>query len=168
MVHWQVARAKGLGEWRAGRASVEIAMGDRRNARLAVKAWSAWAPGRETRADWRAWAGAADSDAEAPIAPAVPIPMMLRRRASPFGQKIVGSAAACGDALQHARYVLASRHGEFSRMIGILRALDAGELPSPAEFSMVVHHALTGLLSIDRKSTRLNSSHLGISYAVFC
>src|ERR1035441_6018879 len=27
---------------------------------------------------------------------------------------------------------------------------------------------LGGLESIDRKSTRLNSSHLGISYAVFC
>src|SRR5205814_9271927 len=25
-----------------------------------------------------------------------------------------------------------------------------------------------GLLALDRKSTRLNSSHLGISYAVFC
>src|SRR5262245_65249616 len=25
-----------------------------------------------------------------------------------------------------------------------------------------------GLLDLDRKSTRLNSSHLGISYAVFC
>src|SRR5262245_64133620 len=28
--------------------------------------------------------------------------------------------------------------------------------------------ALRGLLHLDRKSTRLNSSHLGISYAVFC
>src|ERR1035441_3017711 len=28
--------------------------------------------------------------------------------------------------------------------------------------------AYTGETSIDRKSTRLNSSHLGISYAVFC
>src|SRR5258705_2054097 len=27
---------------------------------------------------------------------------------------------------------------------------------------------LAGELKIDRKSTRLNSSHLGISYAVFC
>src|SRR5205814_9201299 len=28
--------------------------------------------------------------------------------------------------------------------------------------------ALLGLVTPDRKSTRLNSSHLGISYAVFC
>src|SRR5690242_4136945 len=32
------------------------------------------------------------------------------------------------------------------------------------------HHVLVGILnrSIDRKSTRLNSSHMSISYAVFC
>src|SRR5258705_8664253 len=28
--------------------------------------------------------------------------------------------------------------------------------------------ATIGMLALDRKSTRLNSSHLGISYAVFC
>src|ERR1035438_6399456 len=27
---------------------------------------------------------------------------------------------------------------------------------------------VAGLVALDRKSTRLNSSHLGISYAVFC
>src|SRR5205814_10193835 len=27
---------------------------------------------------------------------------------------------------------------------------------------------LSGMVQVDRKSTRLNSSHLGISYAVFC
>src|ERR1035441_8205011 len=29
-------------------------------------------------------------------------------------------------------------------------------------------HAVAGKTETDRKSTRLNSSHLGISYAVFC
>src|SRR5438045_4663430 len=36
---------------------------------------------------------------------------------------------------------------------------------TPAQ-RLLVHGAL--LARIDRKSTRLNSSHLGISYAVFC
>src|SRR5215470_1832715 len=151
-------------------------MGDRRNARFAVEAWSAWAPGRETRADWCVWAGAAGHAADALDAPAVPIPMLLRRRATPFGQRVMGCAAACGDALRRARYVLASRHGEFSRIIGILKALDAGELPSPAEFSMVVHHALTGLLSIGTGNTRghtalaagLDSFGFGLMEAVSC
>src|ERR1035441_10944094 len=31
-----------------------------------------------------------------------------------------------------------------------------------------VHFILRGRVKVDRKSTRLNSSHLGISYAVFC
>src|ERR1039458_2751847 len=36
-------------------------------------------------------------------------------------------------------------------------------------FSALSTHPLTeGLRCADRKSTRLNSSHLGISYAVFC
>src|ERR1039458_10647562 len=40
----------------------------------------------------------------------------------------------------------------------------AGEGVSPARASVAPH----ATASIDRKSTRLNSSHLGISYAVFC
>src|SRR5438045_5336161 len=40
---------------------------------------------------------------------------------------------------------------------GVLRCL--GRRRRPAAFAAV---------SLDRKSTRLNSSHLGISYAVFC
>src|SRR5437899_10195831 len=40
---------------------------------------------------------------------------------------------------------------------------------SPNELSSpVAPNSMTGGLPIDRKSTRLNSSHLGISYAVFC
>src|SRR5947199_1464544 len=34
--------------------------------------------------------------------------------------------------------------------------------------ALVREHALQRLTVLDRKSTRLNSSHLGISYAVFC
>src|SRR5205814_10137803 len=36
------------------------------------------------------------------------------------------------------------------------------------EAAVDVETLLKKLLQIDRKSTRLNSSHLGISYAVFC
>src|SRR5258705_5849197 len=35
-------------------------------------------------------------------------------------------------------------------------------------FSIVVGGGMSSRLFQDRKSTRLNSSHLGISYAVFC
>src|SRR5205814_8313924 len=35
-------------------------------------------------------------------------------------------------------------------------------------FAVNVHNTAVYLSHLDRKSTRLNSSHLGISYAVFC
>lgn len=114
--------------------------------RVRVRSWSAWTPERATRAAWRMWAGASassDDDAALPT-----LPMMLRRRTSPLGQKLIASALACGDAAQTARYVLASGHGEVWRTIGILDSLRQGELPSPAEFSLSVHHGLAGLLSI--------------------
>src|SRR5262249_61026398 len=82
------------------------------------------------------------------------VPLMPRRRRTALGQKMIASALACGEAALTGRYVLASRHGEFSRTLGILRSLAARELPSPAEFSMSVHNGLAGLLSIHSGNTR--------------
>src|SRR5258708_14618905 len=58
----------------------------------------------------------------------------------------------------------------------LFRSLDASPLPasSPALLASVVsttgaeHELLRGRVGEDRKSTRLNSSHQIISYAVFC
>src|SRR5262245_39901320 len=61
------------------------------------------------------------------------------------------------------------------RIPGLERELTYGELFRAYPFTVVdegEQHLLTGLCgriwTLDRKSTRLNSSHLGISYAVFC
>src|SRR3712207_7914556 len=40
--------------------------------------------------------------------------------------------------------------------------------PAPAHDRTVTHFIAAALLILDRKSTRLNSSHANISYAVFC
>jgi hypothetical protein len=72
--------------------------------------------------------------------------MMLRRRAGQLGQRVISTALGCGDTSD--RYIFASRHGELVRTAGILAAVADGEIPSPGEFSMSVHHALAGLLSI--------------------
>src|SRR5437899_8287318 len=45
--------------------------------------------------------------------------------------------------------------------------IDSSPLPTRA-FSRLLATVLLWLRALDRKSTRLNSSHLGISYAVFC
>lgn len=116
--------------------------------RFAVRDWFAWTPGRETRPAWRAWARGMGSDVAGESAAAMPtVPMMLRRRATPIGQKVMAAALACRDA-GSARYVVASRHGEYDRTVGIFSSLAAREAPSPAEFSMSVHNGLAGLLSI--------------------
>src|SRR5256885_7382870 len=41
-------------------------------------------------------------------------------------------------------------------------------LPTYTHFALTIARARGALLTSDRKSTRLNSSHLVISYAVFC
>src|SRR3712207_8956534 len=65
----------------------------------------------------------------------------------------------------------------------VQRHVVSAESPSPhpallrlAEYAQVVHAGVTAALTVeandesleDRKSTRLNSSHANISYAVFC
>ncbi|WP_374382056.1 beta-ketoacyl synthase chain length factor [Dongia sp.] len=114
--------------------------------RFSVRDWHAWAPDRETKRAWLSWARP-DAAHDASDAPLPSLPMMLRRRVTGIGQKALGAALAC-QSVADARYVLASRHGEFDRTILILSSLAAGEVPSPAEFSMSVHHGLAGLLSI--------------------
>src|SRR5690606_40419540 len=73
-------------------------------------------------------------------------------------------------ASKHARTVFDAvvqcrdRHGRVIREVvyGILRS-DAG----PVEAQILMDH-LINEAALDRKSTRLNSSHVKISYAVFC
>jgi hypothetical protein len=116
--------------------------------RFVVKAWSAWAPGLETQTDWFAWAGASTPDIDARGAAPVVLPVTLRRRISPIGQRMMAACLACGDGASVGRYVFASRHGEMTRTLSIMQSLAAQEQPSPADFSLSVHNALAGLLSI--------------------
>ena len=122
---------------------------------IAVRAWYAWAPGMDTRRAWLQWAGAGCAASVVPDVMQTPaLPMMLRRRATSLGQKILMAALALGETVRTGRYIFASRHGEFSRQVGILDALASAELPSPAEFTMSVHNALAGLLSIHTGNTQ--------------
>src|SRR5258705_2802130 len=54
------------------------------------------------------------------------------------------------------------RADQFRRVRGLHRATDMNQ------YLDVLHVSLDEFEALDRKSTRLNSSHLGISYAVFC
>lgn len=113
--------------------------------------WMACGLGRSEKPAWHAWArDATVPDVAAPPAER-PLPTLLRRRVTALGQ--AAFRAACGvHAAAAARYVFCSRHGEFRRTKLLLDTLAGGEAPSPAEFSLSVHNALAGLLSIESKN----------------
>lgn len=120
--------------------------------RFSILNWSAWSPERQTRAQWCTWAGAVrDRDADSQSAD---LPMLLRRRLGPFGQRIVAAISACAEGLAPARYILSTRHGELTRCLATLDAIELDGLPSPTDFSMSIHHALLGMLSIHADNRR--------------
>lgn len=125
--------------------------------RFAVQNWFAWTPERSSAEQWRDWGGPCRQDAH--VAP-VALPLSLRRRATPIGQRLLSGALGFSDVVGQARYVQASRHGEFSRSHSTLRALAEEDELSPAEFSMSVHHGLAGLLSIH---TQNREGHIALA-----
>src|SRR5690606_42095179 len=60
--------------------------------------------------------------------------------------------------------IRASSLEQYGAMLGALLTLEPGRLNADVSRTAI----LVSVLMIDRKSTRLNSSHVKISYAVFC
>jgi hypothetical protein len=104
--------------------------------RLRVASWAAWNDG-----DDGVRLGGAVSARPA-------LPMSLRRRVSAVGRRALEAAWAVIPDGEAPRLVLASRHGEYSRTFDLLTHLERDGEVSPADFSLAVHHALAGLLSI--------------------
>jgi hypothetical protein len=118
---------------------------------FAVQDWWAWAAGRETRKSWQDWAighqdaivGECDNT----------LPAALRRRITPIGQRLLQAGAICAESEPEPLYVFASRHGEMTRTLSILTSIAGQTEVSPADFSLAVHNALAGLLSIHIRNT---------------
>jgi hypothetical protein len=110
--------------------------------------WGAWAPGLCCKDDWKAWyAGRRSIAAEQPVAP-VTVPKMLQRRLSPLARAVFNAANQCLAEGENLPTVLSSAHGEVSKSLEMLKAIQAGEELSPAAFSLSVHNAISGLFSI--------------------
>lgn len=121
---------------------------------ITIKAWSAWAPGVQTPEDWEQWAqGQKTIGGETP--PDVKtIPAMLRRRLSPLGKMALATAMPLlENVTSGVPSVLVSRHGDLNRTVKLLTDLADREDLSPTHFSLSVHNAIGGLLSITRKDT---------------
>jgi hypothetical protein len=117
--------------------------------RFRVADWMACSPVLQERQEWLAWARGAAPEA-VPAAPPV-LPASLRRRVSAVGQMMFRAIYGLHD-VPRARFVFCSRHGEYRRTKALLDAVAAREAPSPADFSLSVHNALAGLLSIAWKN----------------
>jgi hypothetical protein len=109
-----------------------------------IAAYSAYRPQPNNEPDI-CWPSQSDAGGDSLARP--PVPLLLRRRVSPIGQAALRVAWALPQ-VDCARFVFASRHGEFDRSLGMLEQVAAEDAPSPADFSLGVHNALAGLLSI--------------------
>lgn len=113
---------------------------------FAVENWWAWTAGRETRKSWQDWAiGRQDAVTDESD---YTLPVALRRRITPIGQRLLQAGAICARSEPEPLYVFASRHGEMTRTLSILTSMTGQNEVSPADFSLAVHNALAGLLSI--------------------
>src|SRR3712207_7897840 len=65
------------------------------------------------------------------------------------------------------RYLATARDPEGSGLVTIYHPWESGTDNSP-RWDSALENVVVGELPPDRKSTRLNSSHANISYAVFC
>jgi len=110
--------------------------------RFRIEDWQAYVSGAGFRCDTVANVPSDDAN----------VPTLLRRRVSAIGQQALRAGFQIA-ASQPARFILCSRHGEFDRTVSLLRSIAAREPLSPADFSLSVHNALAGLLSIATKNT---------------
>ncbi|MEX0828490.1 MAG: beta-ketoacyl synthase chain length factor [Haliea sp.] len=86
-------------------------------------------------------------------------PAMLRRRLGGLHRHAVDTVGRLAD-LNKAIFVVGSRHGDYGRTVRLLESLADDDEVSPADFSLSVHNALAGLLSIAMKNRQ---SHVSIA-----
>jgi hypothetical protein len=102
--------------------------------------WCAWTPDINDRNDRLI-------DAGKTTVPAC-VPKMLQRRLTPLARAVFSVADACIEADEALPVVFSSAHGELSKSLLMLQAIQAGEELSPTAFSLSVHNAIAGLFSI--------------------
>lgn len=121
---------------------------------FSIVSHAAWAPGLTTPEAWAQWARAPHRIVPGEEPGVKAMPAMLRRRAGFLGKMALEVAYRCldgrGDGSAGIPTVFCSRHGEVSRALELLSDLARGEALSPTAFSMSVHNATAGLLTIAR------------------
>ena len=119
--------------------------------RFSVDRLAAWAPGIESSADWAAWARGDLAPAGDALPPLRQMPAALRRHAGPIGRLACDVAYRALDGAEDVPIIFCSRYGEAERSVQLLTDLARTEPLSPTAFSLSVHNAALGLLSIARR-----------------
>jgi hypothetical protein len=119
---------------------------------FAIKAWAACAPGLATHAQWQEWASRPGLPMGEEQPPVAQMPPMLRRRLGQLG-RMAAQAAYDSESPGGIPVVFASRYGDASRSLALLRDFSLGEMVSPADFALSVHNAIGAMYSIARRDT---------------
>lgn len=120
---------------------------------LKLESWSAIAPGIDDKSGWERWFSNADENAALAAIPPklVQISPLLRRRFTTLGKYAAHAALEQMSAEQKLPAVYASRHGDTPLTLSLLQDMGRKTPLSPTSFSLAVHNAVGGLLSIARK-----------------
>ncbi len=110
--------------------------------------WAAWGEGLATKEAWRDWAATARALPTPAQAPVSVMPALLRRRLGHADRQGIEAAWELGAGHGRLPVAWASRHGQIIRSARLLQSLACGEAPAPMDFSLSVHNAPLGILSI--------------------
>jgi hypothetical protein len=117
-----------------------------------LQSWSAFAPGLENKTAWAEWLLSPHPlPAELLKVSLKQIPPMLRRRFTELGKCVASAALPLLDDIEPIPGVFASRHGDTHLTLSLLEGIADQSEMSPTGFSLAVHNAVSGLLSIARK-----------------
>lgn len=119
--------------------------------RIYIKHWSAWTPNIKLKENWQQWSEGLSAESFSDELNISDVPAMLRRRLSHLGKMSIACANDTEQNSSHRPSVFCSRHGELARSVDLLSSLAQGEMLSPTHFSLSVHNAIGGMLSINKK-----------------
>lgn len=119
--------------------------------RIYIQDWSAWTPNIKLDENWQLWAEGQMPESISDELNISDVPAMLRRRLSHLGKMAIACANDTEQSIPHRPSLFCSRHGELARSVDLLSNLAQGELLSPTHFSLSVHNAVGGMLSINKK-----------------
>jgi hypothetical protein len=128
-----------------------VAPGTTQEVRFSLTRMAAWAPGIESPAEWDEWARGERVPSGESLPALQQMPAALRRHAGPIGRLACDVAYRALDGETNVPLVFCSRYGEAARSVELLTQLARGELLSPTAFSLSVHNAAAGLLSVARR-----------------